>query len=186
MGFHRLPGRHGRPLLAQPGHFLRRGHAPHQLHDAGAGARFRHPGGNGRFRRWRIDRVRGGLRRDGGGSAAVQRSAPGRRGCRCFDRLSNRLLRPGHVPAIEAGAGEAPGPLERLPGGPSRPVGPHHRRRSEGRFHGPCLPAFLRGAGRRLGGAGCGLFRSDYRDAGNGDVPSGGGKGAGGQLFEDG
>ena len=30
------------------------------------------------------------------------------------------------------------------------------------------------------------LFRSDYRDAGNGDVPSGGGEGAGGQLFEDG
>ena len=95
-------------------------------------------------------------------------------------------FRPGHVPAFEAGAGEASGPLERLPGGPSRPVGPHHRRGPEGRFHGPCLPAFLRPAGRRLGGAGGGLFRADHRDAGNGDVPSGGGEGAGGQLLEDG
>ena len=66
----------------------------------------------------------------------------------------------------------------------SRPVGPHYRRRSEGRFYGPCLPAFLRGAGRRLGGAGGGLFCSDYWNAGDGDVSPGGGSGATGQLLE--
>ena len=166
MGFHRFSRRDGRPLVAQPGHCFRCGHAPHQLHDPGAGARLRYPGGNGRLGRWRLDGLCGRFRKDPGGGAAVQRSA-------CS--FAARRFRTRGLPAFEEGTGGAHRPLECLPGGPSRPVGPHYRRGSEGGLHGPCLPAFLRRLGRGLDRAGGGLFRADNRDAGDGDVSSGGG-----------